>query len=61
MTTSDSLPEKERLRAEIAELEQRLADLKARFPAHTPRVVMIEEMEELEEQIQQRKKQYAAL
>ncbi len=36
---------------QLRELEARLADLKARLPAHTVRPAMIMELEELEEQI----------
>ncbi len=35
--------------AHIAELEERLADLKARLPAHTTPPSMIAEMDELED------------
>ena len=37
--------------ARIAELERRLADLKARLPAHTIPPGMIAEMDELEDQM----------
>ena len=41
------MEDSERLR----QLEQKLADLEARMPAHTPRPAMLMEMEELEEEI----------
>ncbi len=37
----------------IKELEEKIADLKARMPAHTPRVHMIQELDALEEQLEQ--------
>jgi len=36
----------------IAELEQQLADLQARLPAHSVPPAMIEELEELEEELE---------
>jgi len=37
----------------LQQLESRLADLKARMPAHTPRPSMLMAMEDLEEEIAQ--------
>ena len=39
----------------IKELEERIADLQARMPAHTPRPHMLIELEELEEELEKAK------
>lgn len=36
----------------LRQLEERLADLKARLPRHTPRPSMMMELEDLEEEIE---------
>ena len=35
----------------ISELQKKIDDLKKRFPAHSVKPVMVEELEELEEQL----------
>ncbi len=37
----------------IAELERRIADLKARFPRHSVPPAMLQELESLEEELEQ--------
>lgn len=41
----------------IAELEQRLADLRARLPRHSAPAAMLLELEELEEELEARRGQ----
>ena len=44
----------------IKELEERLADLKGRWPAHTVPPSMWQELEELEEELEKAKKETQA-
>lgn len=41
--------------ARIKELEERIADLKARLPKHSVRATMLIELEDLEEELEQEK------
>lgn len=41
------------LRSEIERLEEQIADLKKRWPAHSVKVSMVQELEELEERLAQ--------
>ena len=41
----------------IEELEKRIADLKARWPAHSVRSSMVQELEELEERLERARKE----
>jgi len=41
--------------AQAGKLEAQLADLKARWPAHSVRPAMLQELEELEEQLEKAK------
>jgi len=41
----------------IAELEQRLSDLRARLPRHSTPAVMLLELEELEEELETRRRE----
>ena len=45
----------EHAESQIAELEQRIADLKARLPRHSVPPAMIIELEELEEELERAK------
>ena len=45
----------ERAQSRIAELEERIADLKARLPRHSVPPAMIIELEELEEELERAK------
>ena len=40
----------------VEDLEKRIADLKARFPAHSVRPSMVQELEDLEERLERAKK-----
>ncbi|MFZ5626814.1 MAG: histidine kinase [Bacillota bacterium] len=42
---------------EIKELEVRIADLKKRWPAHSLRPAMVKELEELEERLEELKRE----
>ncbi len=46
--------------AKIKELEQRIADLKARLPKHSTPPAMLIELEELEEELERIKAQVAS-
>ena len=41
---------------EVEQLEKQLADLKARWPAHSPRPAMLEQLEELEDKLEEAKR-----
>jgi hypothetical protein len=41
----------------VNEIEERLADLKARWPAHSVRPSMLQELEEIEEELRQAKEE----
>lgn len=49
------MPEKDHDR--IEDLEKRIADLKARFPAHSVRASMVQELEDLEERLEMARKE----
>ena len=49
------------LKRQIAELEARLADLKARLPAHSISPGMIAELDELDDALAEARRQLAAL
>ena len=53
--------QRETLKQQIAELEARLADLKARLPAHTIPPAMIAEFDEIDEALEQAHRQLAAI
>lgn len=42
----------EELKSKLNQLDQELADLKARWPAHSVKPVHLQQLEELEEEIQ---------
>lgn len=44
----------------IEELERRIADLRARLPQHSVPAVMLMELEELEEELAQRRRERSA-
>jgi hypothetical protein len=41
----------------VKEIEERLADLKARWPAHSVRPSMLRELEDIEEELRQAKEE----
>ena len=41
----------EELQAQIAELEEQITDLKARWPAHSAQPWMLQQLEDLEEEL----------
>ena len=41
----------------IEDLEKRIADLKARFPAHSVRASMVQELEDLEDRLERARKE----
>jgi hypothetical protein len=54
------LEDRQKLESEIAKIEARLADLKARLPAHSTPPGMMAELDELDEQLAAAKAQLAA-
>ena len=42
---------------EVRELEKQIADLKARFPAHSVRASMVQELEDLEDRLERARKE----
>ena len=61
MAEDSLLLEKEKLESEIAALEARLVDLKARLPAHSIPAGMITELDELDERLAFARAQLEAL
>jgi hypothetical protein len=48
-------------RDRIEDLEKRIADLKARFPAHSVRASMVQELEDLEDRLERARKEAGRL
>lgn len=42
----------------IKELEEKIADLRGRFPAHSVKPALVQQLEELEEELDRLKKDY---